>query len=204
MTVIWRPDSGEEDVFTFGEFTNYLDLFEEGLKLNLCSSFPKGIPTPTFSSEGAGDPTDHFMASGAFIASERLKSLIESFNVSAEYVPVELTHNGSQWDSSKFFIVNLLEAVSCLDYESSSFAPTPSGITNLDNLVIDEAIASGHHLFMLGPIPWGNSPNPKAISEIIRCASEDFAARCLKDRISGVAFTRPNDRNAYPPPLWIP
>ena len=143
MSLIWRPDSGTEDEFTFAEFGNYLDLFEQGLKLNLCTPFPQNIETPEISSEGSGDPTDHFMASGAFVASERLRSIIEDFEVVAEYVPVELNHNGNRWDSSTFFLVNLLEAIACVDYEASSYATTPTGITNLENLVIDEAIANG-------------------------------------------------------------
>lgn len=202
MVLIWRPDSGSEHEFTFADFTNYLDLFDQGLKLNLCVPFPNDVETPQISSKSSGDPTDHFMASGAFVASHRLRTLFERINVVAEYLPIELIHNGIPYDSSEFFIVNLLDEIACLDYEASKYTPTPNGVTDIVDLVIDDGIAQGHPLFMLGPIRWGDRPNPMAVCEIVRCASKDLAIRCFNEKVTGVAFTLPNDRNAYPPPLW--
>lgn len=204
MTLIWRSDSTSESEFTFAELTNYLDLCDEGMKVDVCVPFPKGMQIPVVASEAKGDPTDYFMAGFAFIVSQKRRTILEDMAVVAEYFQVELTHNGEAFSGSEFFMVNLLDSVECLDYEKSKYTCTPTGITEIEDLVIDNSQAIGHHLFMLGPIGWAHSPNSKAVREVICCASEELATRCITQGITGVAFTLPNDRNVYPPPHWAP
>ena len=203
MTLIWRQDTNPGD-FVFAEFTNYLELCGQGLRVNRCVPVPAGLPAPTVVSKAKGSPTDFFFGGFALVASSRLRTLLEDVAIPAEYVRVQLTHNGQQVREPAFFLVNILEAVGCLDYTRSTYTTTPTGIVGIEDLIIDESRALGHHLFRLGPIGWAESPNPRAVGEVILCASEELARRCEAEGITGVVFSLPNERNVYPPPAWEP
>jgi hypothetical protein len=203
VILIWREDTDPE-VWTLANLTNYLDLCELGLKANLCVPAPQPFPDSTLEIETEVEPADFMTAGPIFVVSGELRTILEEFNVRAEYFKLRAIHCGKDYQKKVFYFVNILEAVACLDYERSEYERTPMGVTGIEKLVFDASKAAGHHLFMLGPIGWGHSPNPKAIRDVIRCASDEFATRVLRSGLKGVVFTLPEHRQDYPPPAWNP
>ena len=146
MTLIWRQDTNPDD-FVFAELTNYLELSDQGLRVNRCVPVPADLPAPTVVSKAKGSPTDFFFGGFALVASSSLRALFEDMGIPAEYVRIQLTHNGQQAREPAFFLANILEAVECLDYTRSTYTTTPTGIVGIEDLIIDESRARGHHLF---------------------------------------------------------
>ena len=138
MTLIWREDTAP-DVYTVAELTNYLELCEQGLKIDLCVPAPRPFPSSVLAIETDHKPADYFLAGLVFVVSGELRSVLETFNVHAEFHELSVTHKSKQYTSKEYYYCNILDAVDCLDYELSEYKTTPHGVTRIEKLVIDES-----------------------------------------------------------------
>ncbi|HVS39613.1 MAG TPA: DUF1629 domain-containing protein [Gemmataceae bacterium] len=203
MILIWRPDTNP-DVWALASLTNYLDLCDKGLKANLAVPAPQPFPESTLEIETEAEPADFILAWSVFVVSKELRDCLEEFKVPAEYFQLRVIHKGKLYRKREYYFTNLLDVADCFDYEKSEYQRTPVGVTEIEKLVLDDSRATGHHLFILGPIGWAHSPNPKAVGDAIICASEELARRVLGLGLTGVVFSRPEHRRDYPPPAWRP
>lgn len=207
MILVWRVDTRNE-VWTNGELKNYLELCELGLKVDMCVPVPQPFPNSTLVVSTRREPADFFFAGLVTVASARLRAILEAFQVNAEFLALKTVWKGKPYTKQAFFLCNILDDVACFDYRKSRFKQTSSGrlagVSEIEYLVLDNSKAKGKHLFMLGPIAWGDKPNPKAIADVIPCVSDKLAAAILQAKITGVVFSRPEHRLDYPSPQWSP
>jgi Immunity protein family (Imm11) len=201
VLLIWREDTGP-GAWTKVDLTNYLELCDLGLELFRCAPFPQGLPDAKVEVVTPGEPADFFVAGPAWVVSDRMRELLESFRVAAEFIPVRLTWKGRAYQERRFYLVNLLDVVECFDYRRSRYKRTPRGVHEIEELVLDDAKAAGRHLFTVGPLP-SPEPNPAAVRGVIRCASEELATAVLRAGMSGAEFTLPKDRQVRPA-AWAP
>jgi|GEM_PF-2943102 len=194
MVLIWR-DSGK---YTNGLITNFYELADLGLVPNLCLPTPERLPNILLDITTVGEPNDFFYAGNMFIISELLKEILSEFPIKIEFNELSVTQKGKPYLGKKFYYANILEEVCCFDFEKSKYEATNKGIDRVEDLVLNEAKCKDHHLFLVGPVPKINQPNPKAIKEIFRCASEKLATKILKSAITGVSFVHPKHARAYP------
>lgn len=115
-----------------------------------------------------------------FLGSSRLCNLLREFNVNAEYFEVTVLHKGKSIEDVRFFNVNPLEEVDCIDRNTSSFEmETAAGYTDIisriNHLEIDETRATGHHFFLVA----------KCLARIV-CVSDVLAKRIALEKITGV------------------
>lgn len=202
MLLIWREETNP-DIWTEAEATNYLELDELGLNISTCIPVPALLPPMIIDVKTSNEPADFFFAGLVFIASEELRAVLEDFKVHAQFLPVKMLRRGRRYTRKTFFFVNLLDVVDCFDYDRSKYRKTIKGVHEIKKLVLDDSRAIGHHLFKVGPLP-SAKPNPQAIRDVIRCSSEELATHIHKAGLTGVVFTKPEDRQKYPPPLWQP
>lgn len=165
---------------------------------NLCVPIPKEMPTPRIV---ADPPYQQFDCadSGDFLVSERMKNLLESFSVVAETVPCEVIQANGKPTNLKYYLFNLLDQVACFDYERSVWDNVEGEVDGIDELVLKEDLAEGHHFFMLGPVPLlGGKIVPGTVFGGIRCVSEELATAILEAGMTNVSFCLPNDFRSYP------
>jgi hypothetical protein len=203
VILIWREVTNPE-VWTHANLTNYLDLCDQGLKANLCVPAPRPFPESTLEIETEVEPADFILAGPIFVVSGGLRKILDEFEVPAEYFQLKVVHQGDVYRKRVFYFANLLDVADCFDYEKSHYEQTPMGITGIDALVLDDSKAASHHLFRVGPIGWGHSPNPKAVGNIVICASEELATRVLRSSLTGVVFSQAKHWRDFPPPAWRP
>lgn len=203
MILVWRPDTNP-DVWMLATVRNYLELCDVGLKPNLCVPAPQPFPSSTLEIETDGEPADFIWAGSLFVVSGQLRTILNDFHVNAEFFQLKVIHRGEIYREREFYFANLLDAVACFDYEKSECQTTPTGVVGIDKLVLDNSKAGGHHLFLVGPISWAATPNPKAIRDVIYAASEELVVCVTESGLSGAVFTKPENWRDYPPPTWKP
>jgi hypothetical protein len=147
------------------------------------------------------EPADFFFAGPMFMVSEQMRTVLESFHVEVEFFEISTFHKGKPYGKKQFFFANILDCIECFDYDNSIYEATEYGVINIKKLVLQDSKAQGHHLFMVGPIRSAN-PNSKAVRSIIICASEELATRIVDSELTGVVFSKPEDWQSYPPPMW--
>jgi hypothetical protein len=200
MVLIWRPDANPAN-FTVAEATNYIWMDARGFNPFICQPIPPSLPPLKIDIKSRREPADFFLGGPVMIVSAELRELLEEFDVKVEFAPVKITRFGKRYATKQFFYLNILEVVNCFDYKKSRYTRTPHGVHEIDPLVLSKSKAAGHHLFRLGPLPTAE-PNPKAVRDFIVCASKKLAVRVEDSGLTGVAFTRPEDRRIFPPPPW--
>ena len=181
----------------------HLQLKPAGFRLNACVPAPDPFPECSIELDrNKRELPDFFKASGALIVSAKLRDVITTFDVPAEYVGMKVVRSEKVVAETGYYFLNLLDAVDCFDYGRSEYSPGPAGVTGIETLVIDESKCDGHHLFIVGPIGWAHSPNPKAIIGPFVCASEALATAALSAGITGAVFGLPEKHRDYPPEQW--
>lgn len=193
MILIWRDDG-----FVESAVTNYIELCELGFKPNLCQPAPRPFPESTLEVENRADPPDFFHAGNLFVVSSRLCKLLQRFQVNAEFLPLDTIVQKRSYTKGQFWLVNILDAVPCLDYENSKYDQTDFDVRGIERIVLKESAAFGHHLFIVGPVSCATDHNPRSVGDLIECASEEIARAILKAGMTGVVFVRPEDERAYP------
>jgi hypothetical protein len=200
MLLIWRPDTNPAH-YTDAEATNYLWMDARGFNPWACRPIPPSLPPLKINITSRREPADFFHGAPVMIVSAELKEALQEFDVKVEFPPIKTTRLGKRYTKKQYFFFNILEVVDCFDYRQSRYTRTTHGVHEIDPLVLSKSKATGYHLFRLGPLPT-SEPNPKAIRDLIICVSEELAARVEDAGLTGVAFTRPEDRLFYPPPPW--
>jgi hypothetical protein len=94
----------------------------------------------------------------ALIASERARALLESEGLQGEqveYLPFTLVDKRGKPTRQRFFFINLLRKIDCMDAEASEFTPAAGGgILDIDKLHLrQERIPEDARLFRLGEFP---------------------------------------------------
>jgi hypothetical protein len=132
-------------------------------------------------------PSDFFEPGTLFLVSDRLKALLEGFDVRAEFFQVQVLHQGRQCTGRAYYYCNILDLVECLDLELGeyTFLKKPGFTDHVDainKLVIDEARAAGHDLFRIGKG-----------AEYIACVSDRVAAKIQECQFNGMRLVDPAD-----------
>src|SRR5262249_36322271 len=97
------------------------------------------------------EATDSFYAGPVRIVSDMMKGVLQRFDVHAEFLELVALHRGQPYRRKKLFLLNILDAVECFDFQSSQYMMTEHGASGVEKLVLDEVKATGHHLFQVGP-----------------------------------------------------
>jgi hypothetical protein len=203
MILIWRA-STPTGKLTNGRVENYMEL-TENFRVNGCEEYPAPFPPSALEITTGGEPTDFFYAGPMFIVSGEMCQLLEKFEVNAEFFPLTTLQKGRPYDRKEFYFANILDAVECFDFEKSEYTMTEYGADQIENLVLDDKKAAGYHLFRVGQIP-AKRRNPKAVRDIIRCASDELATAIMRANLTGVAFVTPEHWRDYPASVvaWEP
>lgn len=189
MTKIWKADT--ESGYVEAGVDNFELLDESGLVTNLCRPMPHTPLTPKIHIMSRNTPGDFFTASTMCIVSRGIREIFESFSANVEYLEVEAMWKGQAYTGKTYYYANILDAVQCMDYSSSIYTQTDHGITGIEHLVIDEAVARQHSVFMLGPMP--KKGLKRGIRGIVRCVSDTLAERVEGSGVVGVRFVDPWD-----------
>ncbi len=185
MTKLWRQSSREE-YWTSGSPTEFLNVpWASGVPLT--GRFPLSA---TIEIDTDHEPDDFFRAP-LFVISERIKRILEEFNVFAEYFPLNIVYQGAPYTKREFYFANIIDHVDCFDFAKSVFTyhkKDSSIATGIESLVIDEAKTAGHHLFRIAKV-----------SGVIVCVSDELAASIEAAHVTGVKFLPPAMLHLYPP-----
>ena len=132
-------------------------------------------------------PADFFEPGTMFVVSGRLKSVLEEFNVHAEFFPLRIIYRGREYTERTFYFCNILDCVECLDLARGkyTFWKKPGFTDRVDKirkLVIDEKKAAGHDLFRIAKG-----------GEYIVCVSDRVASRIAEQQLTGVRLIEPKD-----------
>ncbi len=189
MVKLWRQDARVERYTTAGfsdESMEALDASGEnyGGAAPLSDQFPK----LTIRIRTRHAPDDYFTVGILFVASEGIKRILEEFNVKAQYFQLDVIYRRKPYLKRRFFFVHLLDYVDCFDFDRSQYAMEtkkgwPDRVKTIEMLAIDESKAAGYDLFILDKV-----------RDLVRCASDELAARVENSGMTGVEFV--------PPSMW--
>jgi hypothetical protein len=74
------------------------------------------------------------------VVSERLRAILEQFRVAAEFFPVEVISQDGSNLNSRWFCLNVLSVVDCLDWENSRYKLEKNYATQLERVsLVDHA-----------------------------------------------------------------
>jgi hypothetical protein len=185
MTRVWCQSLDEK------EYTEARIASEEWFDYAL--SIPQGKPAPgrfpdtTLEIRTAPPPADFFQPGTMFTVSDRLKSVLEAFDVQAEFFSLRVLYRGREYTKRSFYFCNILDHVDCLDLAGGkyTFWKKPGFTDRVDKirkLAIDEGKAAGHDLFRIA-----NG------GEYIVCVSDRAASRIVESQFTGVRLIEPQD-----------
>lgn len=174
MTKLWRQDT-RKGRFTNGDPVPLPDVpYMNGVPLT--GIFPSPV---TIKIKTRQLPNDYFFV-GLFVVSERIKRLLEEFNVIAEYFPLQIEYRGAPYTEREFYFANIIDHVDCFDFSNSVYTlheRDSNSVSRIETLAIDESKTAGHHLFQVA-----------RVSDLIICASESLAKRIEAADVTGVVF----------------
>jgi hypothetical protein len=132
-------------------------------------------------------PADFFEAGTVFTVSDRLKHVLDQFDVRAEYFPLRVARRGQEYMERAFYFCNILDLVDCFDLKRGKYTfETKPGFTDhvhqIRRLAIDGAKAAGHDLFRIAKG-----------GEYIVCVTDMLASRIQDGRFTGMRLVKPRD-----------
>lgn len=193
MILMWRTTE-----FFDADLANYEELCDLGYYADGCVPVPRPFPDSKVIIEEGEEPPDFYFAGNVRVVSDPLRKTIERFNTKAEFLEVATRIRGTIYDRHQFFILNILDCVACFDYDKSVYEFSDAGVSGIEHLALVEFLATGHHLFQVGPFTWGDECNPKAMNNIIDCVSSELATAILESGATGVTFVKPENWRDYP------
>ncbi|MDC5511604.1 hypothetical protein NRA54_18505, partial [Acinetobacter baumannii] len=119
MYSVWKADFDNEIYYTRGTIRDISVLKE--IKLT------KGEPISDRNIKIDIDlieeyePADYFHVGSLFIVSSKLKDILETKQVSAEYLQIKLYKPNGIPIQNKYFFVNLLKKINCINKEHSRY-----------------------------------------------------------------------------------
>lgn len=154
---------------------------------SVAADFPRNLEIVIRSKNA---PTDFFMTGEFPIVSDKLKAILDHFEVAAEYFPVKLAAKaGKRVFRKKWFCFNLLTAVDCLDRKKSVFVNEKGWATKISRLaIINRKIGDKPVALVANTLP------------MLIVVQDSIAQRSLESGCTGVIFKSPSDwrNNAYP------
>lgn len=117
MTKIWRQSQAEEvRTEAFIADSDWVADFDHALGVSRWRAGDSSSPA-TVEIESEHPPDDYFDALDMFVVSDRLKTVLENFDVHAEYLPIRVIYMGNEYKDEAFYCCNILDAVECFDFE---------------------------------------------------------------------------------------
>jgi len=98
------------------------------------------------------EPADYFHVGSLFIVSSKLKDILERKQVSAEYFLIKLYKPNGIPIQTKYFFVNLLRKIDCINKEHSRYTQEEGFIDEIYKLVVDVDKAENEVLFRIDKI----------------------------------------------------
>jgi hypothetical protein len=178
--ILKRKEDFFEDQATIIEVIdagNFGDMYADGTKANSSEK-----PTKLFYTPYKGKIPDYVSGTNSFpIISERFKKIVEQSDSNLEFVNVQLLSMGKdEIDLDKnFFFFNILDNVSCFDFEKSVYITLPSAPKvplKIKKFVLLEDQISDRSIFRI----------KESRSNII--IREDVKIEMEKESISGLEF----------------
>lgn len=183
MTMIWCS-ALDDDEYTNADFDTE-KWFASGISWVDCQPVQGTFPDITLEISVPHPPRDYFHAGSMFIVSNRLKSVLEEFEVRAEFFPVRILYEEQEYQKQAYYYCNILDCVDCFDRTRGEYTFWPSGhVKGINKLAIDEDTAAGHDLFRIA-----NG------GEYIVCTSDRVAAAIIEQKCRGVVLKKPEDWN---------
>jgi hypothetical protein len=177
MTKIWRKDSNN--------YTEASILDEDSdriLPTMQCKSLKRIFKSTIIKIRSKRPPVDYLNVDSLFIVSEKLKSILEEFQVPSEYFQLDVIFKGKKYTGQQFFFCNIMDCIACLDFNQGEYEfEVKPGFTDhvrkIKTLAIDEAKVKGHHLFR----------NIKGVGSLV-FASDSLAEKIVSTNCAGVKF----------------
>ena len=154
MTKIWLQSS-DSDQYTEALNLDLEDHAEAYLSVKPCGAMAKVFFSNTrLEILSDNPPADFFEPGTMFTVSDRLKAVLQGFDVHAEFFPLRIMYHGGEYTERTFYFCNIRDCVECLDLVRGkySFWKKPGftdNVQKIKRLAIDEEKAAGHHLFRI-------------------------------------------------------
>jgi hypothetical protein len=125
--ILKRKEDFFEDQATIIEVIdegNFGDMYADGTKANPSKKLTKLFYTPY-----KGKIPDYVSGTNSFpIISEKFKKIVEQSDFNLEFFKVQLLSMGKDELDKNFFFFNILDNVSCFDFEKSVYMTLPSAL----------------------------------------------------------------------------
>ncbi|MDC4765284.1 hypothetical protein NQ808_19215, partial [Acinetobacter baumannii] len=95
------------------------------------------------------EPADYFHVGSLFIVSSKLKDILETKQVSAEYLQIKLYKPNGIPIQNKYFFVNLLKKINCINKEHSRYTEEEGLVDEIYKLVVDVDKVKNEVLFRI-------------------------------------------------------
>jgi hypothetical protein len=177
---VWRPDTRE------GFFTQSILLNRKELtQFNFFSGQPFGVNYPNIIIDCISEhlPPDYFYCGPIWLVSEFLmKILLEERKIDVEFFPITVKHKGEPIKDKRFFCMNILKTICCLDFTQSEYEFDYDDheklfLTVLYKLVLLPVDMETHSLFRLGEY------------FSIVCVISTLSEKIIKSGCTGVQFS---------------
>lgn len=185
MTRIWCSTQIDEQI-TQAENLSIQDHYDRNIGYMTGRPVARDFPPTTIAVHSDHPPDDYFMVgAGMPIISERIKSVLDHFQVNAEFIPVRIVFENAEFREKQYWFMNVLEMLDVLDRNRGQYTywSDPQFVTHVDKikkLAIDEEKAADRALFRIA----------KGAEYII--AVNDALAESLSSHgITGLHFVKP-------------
>ena len=184
MTKIWCATLVEKE-YTRAQISE--EWFDSGIDNCVCKPVEEPFPDVTLEIASKYVPADFFQPGTVFTVSDRLKAVLEEFDVRAEFFPLRILYKGKEFTRRTFYYCHIFDCVDCFDFKRGKYTfETNPGFTHLvsdiHELAIDEKKAAGHDLFRIAKG-----------GEWIKCVSDRVASRIAEERFTGMRLLNPED-----------
>ncbi|MBE1555923.1 imm11 family protein [Sporosarcina limicola] len=119
---------------------------------------------------------------GGALVSLKLKKLIEGLGSDCQFIPTVITSTETGETNESFFVMNVLNVVSCLDMEKSEYRPLikslPDGPIKLLSIKYVPNSLNGHHIVRM----------KEYTGNII--VDDVFVKACKEEKIKGINFVK--------------
>jgi len=122
---------------------------------------------------------DYFQVGPFGVVSQKIKTLVEMANASAEFFAVRMFRKKRRLNKA-FFFMHPTQELDCLDRQRSKVIMKGAYITRIKRLVLDESVAGTSPLFRLA----------KSV-DVILLTSDELAQSIIDAGASGVSFVAP-------------
>jgi len=185
---VWVPDTTSWETYTQAKFA------ERGVQKQVNSYIANAGkargPLPEIVVQVVGDypPTDFFTCVTVTIVSTRIKKILESkADHGVQFLPVVVMDREHGPTQDQYFLMNILEAVPCFDWEGSEY----------NSRLLDNGIRYIDAIYKLVLLPVDTIEHPlfkvADVFQFILCVDDGIAQRILDAGCTGAAFRHPSE-----------